>query len=1181
MSKTVVIVNGVEVAVKREVPVDLSYAIDDIRKPESRDSNHSKTVVLVSNSTTDALLGGLFDVKSDFTFFNPNIKTPAKIVTDSSTVLDGYMQLKGIEKINKAGNNAGYVEYKCVVFNTSSNFMSDIKDKKLNILDFDRFSHTYNTSNIYNAKDHTYKDVYTYFLPHLGATGDVNYKTSHFHPAIFYKAYLKRIAQEAGYTLGGSLMDDSTPEGSQFKNEIIPFTGTRPLITETEYARRLFQAGATSDLVLETGTIAVSTQESNSPSSINATDKLEIFNDETAPNFDNGGVYNTGTYTYTADANGSYDISALIATEMTFDTGGVEAWMGRYDQVFGTGIGNLHPNATENFTVSYRIIKNGANTDIAKGDIIFATPSATGTDSTFNAANGYTVTTAAQTANSYRNNVYLTTGDYLEIEYNVSYSNFNSYLYCADSYISGSIADPSTDLGATDLNWEIKALASGSLLKNDVNATGLTDGDAISLNEFIPKKLKQSDLIQDLITRYNLYISTDPDNDKKLILEPRDTYYARGATLDWTEKQDTSSKVTVKLLTDLQNKEFLFTYQKLDQDFQKEYTSATEELYGQKSIEFDNEFVKGTKKFETKFTATEMLSSDPEDRFVVPAVYADTKLNKGFRVLYFDGNMPVRTSGQQWALYSDLDVFHGSYDFYPYAGHFDNPYTPTIDLNFGKTSYYFYNQLENNTNGTAYQRYWANYINQINEGKLVTMKMYLNEVDISYIRNNLNAKIFIKDSYYYINKIKGYDPTTDGLTTVEFLKIPDGVSYVPDNPTVPLANNNLTTVDRNIAPEVENPYSNTFIITTKNELEVLISAGELVPEATYKIDNYTFKALTTSELYPEGTVVRRVVRHVVNGIDQQYQLASTATGLSAGDRAIADYNLNGSLDPNTLVEWNGSSFEDVDTDKSDDTYYMNIANTVGIYFRYDLGVLLLSYEKDVHNNIARQDYTFFTTPVDTFTGFSFTDVALMQFLNNPKVNNNVFIKTYYIFDVAPGFYDNVYDISVSGNTNCGVIGAGYRTSIIRNSDCQIRNNTDSYILENSNYRISYNKNAYIGNNIGTGGSIDNNTSTSTRIIIIKHNRVRTISLNLLTVDQDFSIEHNSCYEIVGNKCNNSNGGAIINANSNTGDIVYNTFPITGATQQTSIDHNINNGNIGTIGVNTDRYSHVQDTIVHK
>jgi hypothetical protein len=114
---------------------------------------------------------------------------------------------------------------------------------------------------------------------------------------------------------------------------------------------------------------------------------------------------------------------------------------------------------------------------------------------------------------------------------------------------------------------------------------------------------------------------------------------------------------------------------------------------------------------------------------------------------------------------------------YPYAGHFDDPLTPTLDINFGTCKYYFYNDYTYLTNNNMFNTYWNDYAKQIEGGRLVTSKFDLNEVDIRYIKENFNSKIFVLDSYYYVNKITDYNPLKNQVTTVELIKIVEGLAW--------------------------------------------------------------------------------------------------------------------------------------------------------------------------------------------------------------------------------------------------------------------------------------------------------------------------------------------------------------------------------------------------------------------
>ena len=717
-----------EIDLANEISFGLNYSIDDIRNVEKKNTNYSKTITLAGSDNNNKILGNLFDVNSDFTYFNPNIKTPAKIIVNSETVIEGFLQLKSIE-------TQGKIEYKCVINSKAVDFFTDVKDKKLSDLDFSKYNHTYNSANITNSWNGNEK--YVYPLMHNGT--ESNYEIRDFKPAIFHKEYLKRIALESGYSLGGALMDSTTEAGGHYAKEIIPFNGEVVPISDAELQRRLFEVGQSSSVVeIVDKTIGTDMVEPFT--------KLEIFDNEI---FDNGSVFNNNTYTI--DANGTYSVRFNFTGKVEVSTNGVDAFQSEYNSLF-----NSRDFATDyTYTVRFDIYQNGnlLNNFIKQ----FTLPNE------LNSSNGYTDNTNF--------NFILNTpirqfsvGDDIEIQYTVQGKKFNDL-----NYTDSTGATPVTT------TFKLKSFI-GTTLKNSTGNSELVEGDTITLSNFIPKEVKQGDLITDLVKRYNAYISVDPNNDRKILINTREQYFASGGTLDWSDKQDMDSKVDIKLISELQNKEFKFTY-KEDNDLNNEVYSNNNDdaIYGEKEVEFENDFVKGEKKIETPFSPTPLIQARKGKNFaIVPSIPTQAPKNK-VRVLYYGGLIDT-IDGINWRL-THAGGFD-NYTIYPYAGHLDNPINPTVDINFGEVPTAFYPEFESRTNANLYNRFWKNYIEQLAIGKLVTMNMYLNSTDIGYIRHNLNTKIYVGNSYYYINKIVDYNPLKNDLTKVEFLKINEGVSFV-------------------------------------------------------------------------------------------------------------------------------------------------------------------------------------------------------------------------------------------------------------------------------------------------------------------------------------------------------------------------------------------------------------------
>ena len=771
MNKGKLVVNGIEMDLKSGLSFGLNYSIDDVKKVEKKNSNYSKTLTLVGSRVVNKFMGGLFDVNADFTFFNPNNKTDAKIIVNSSTVIEGALQLKAIDIIGDT------VEYKCTIVSKSIDFMSEIKDKLLNEVDLSEYNHLFTGLNVTDTWNNTEGICYPLFYK-----GSNDYNLTDFKPAIFYKTYLNKIAEAVGYSFGGSLMDHTTEEGIAFAKEIIPFSGAMPLLPESEFTRRKFRASPVVDTVFDTGTLR-GIDQGNMSYTLDDSGYLNVFTDDsTGANFDNGGVFNTGTNTYTVDANGGYSMSTQVKVKMNFSTASIEAWQHSYRQQAGVAVNNWNDNNLETpYVVTFRYTKNGVDMGNLSTGIIYAPSAAVDGDSTFNAANGYSVDVEKDfTLNVPNQN--LSVSDEIKVTYNIDVAPSLWRGTYTTTYIAAST--DITGLARVDMDWTAEVVASGTYMYNTPKSSVLSLNDEVVMNTFIPSKLKQTDLINDLVKRLNIYVSVDPENERKIILDTRDAYYAKGGIVDWTNLRDEGSKETIKLLSELQNKEMLFTYKKGSDTTSELYFDATEQIYGEKKIAFDNDFAKGEKKIESIFASTVLIPNRAVSQGVPSSVVShwsvDPALNKGVTVMYFGGAIPTIEGRDFRVHFNDTGTFFWSRTEYPYAGHLDNPFTPTIDINFGNTSA-AYPFRENNTDANLYNRYWKNYVSQINEGKLVTMKLNLNEVIIDSIRKGLNAKVWVKDSYYTINKVVDYDPINNGLTKVELLKIKEGVAFVPVN----------------------------------------------------------------------------------------------------------------------------------------------------------------------------------------------------------------------------------------------------------------------------------------------------------------------------------------------------------------------------------------------------------------
>lgn len=778
----IILSDGNVLDVKTEIGFPLTYQIDDIRNPNTSNASFSKTIKLPGTKNNNIRFGGLFDINTDFTYFNPNIKTDARIYVNGTIVMDGYFQLTNINKINTTDLQGNEIEYDIVFFENTVDIFSKIKDQFLtenidstNDLDFSAYDHPLSSQKLYDTwRINRWGNAYQYpmMMPIFDTNNGLAYDLSHFKPSIYHKKYLTKIIEDAGYEIGGDFYDNNL----SYEKEIIPYNGKDFENDEAALALKEFR---TSYL----GYSAYATQNMQPGADNIGLNYLSRFKDDsTGANFDNDNNWDTTSQIWQVNSAGVFDLDVNMNFTLTATAiDSVQCWV--VDKLTTTNyVGNFSYKNIQQIAQSVpprkaRIeaqlyINTGDSGTQPHGSPIVSDwydlyPS---NDNGFYSGNSYQSSITIPFEHNLLKNYHLYTGDLVSVRWIVIPSEKTTYPYYVSS-IQNEPGEPYTYKNEErTISIDLSVTTSSYMLNKSIQNVQMP-GETVELNKFIPKNVKKEDILSDAMKRYNLFLSIDPSNNKKLLLRTRDNFYATGQTLDWTDKKDNNTKDSIRLLSDLQDNEILFTYKQDKDDANKNYKLSTGDIYGQKTIEFTNEFQSGTKKVESIFSPTPLVYSDLNNSCILPFIDS-LEPDNNIRILYWGGMKSLLPGAinNEWKLYESRD--YTPIRYYPYAGHFNDPINPTIDLNFGLNSFYYYDEVTATSNN-LYSTYWTNHINFIANGKMLISKFYLTEVDIAAVKNDLNTKIFIKDSYYYINKIKDYNPTINGLTEVELLKIKD------------------------------------------------------------------------------------------------------------------------------------------------------------------------------------------------------------------------------------------------------------------------------------------------------------------------------------------------------------------------------------------------------------------------
>jgi hypothetical protein len=588
----------------------------------------------------------------------------------------------------------------------------------LHDLDFTDGNHFLTAANVSAALDYYQGDApYTY---HLTANSDNNYQLAQFKPAFFALDIWDRIHARAGKSYEWANKDD---DKTKFSNWIIP-SNTDPISGTEEQA--LIRATRGSWDVTKTGT--------GQPAAIS----LEPLVIDTEV-LDVAGNYNPVTGIYQSPVNVPNGTSVIFNLSFTYkleiinneaetitlvQTGAGTNSLEFFPRITGRKNGNLY----------------GQTTIPANGNIY-------STGQTIPAASSLLVCDQLVSVSLSLSN--FTTSDLMGLAHRLG-ETYGNKRWRKSGGVNASVSHKATLTGIT---LEIKPNA----------GNGYGYGQFIELNKFIPRQVKQSDFIAGIMTLNNLIVDEKRSTENKIVYVKRDEYYDAGEVKKW--KLDTSREYDISFINEQTAKRQILTYKQDDDEPNKGYQAQTGEIYGQVEYTFKSEFNRGIETTEIVFSPTPLA---PTDFGAVVPLFSGINPETNIRLLY----KGERLTCAPWKIteYSGsvLTISNG----YVYAGHFDDPIEPNLDLNFSVCDYYFYPWLLRKTNNNMFSINWRRHFSQIDNGKILTGFFHLTPLDIKNLK--LNDKIFVLNQYWNINKVIDFDPNSgSALTKCELVSVED------------------------------------------------------------------------------------------------------------------------------------------------------------------------------------------------------------------------------------------------------------------------------------------------------------------------------------------------------------------------------------------------------------------------
>ena len=209
--------------ITEELSALITYAVDDIRDFEHKQSNFSKTIVLPGTSNNNTLFGHIFDarVRNPYDEDSDNVSSNFNPAAAADCIIfQNRMQVfKGTIRLMEIVVDKGQVEYEVSVFGELGSLVGVIGSGKLEDLDFSAYDHLWSYQNVTGSWENVTGTGYYYPLIDYGtvSVAKVDYDIRTLRPALYVREYIDKIVTDAGFTWESDLL-----VSARFRSLIVP-----------------------------------------------------------------------------------------------------------------------------------------------------------------------------------------------------------------------------------------------------------------------------------------------------------------------------------------------------------------------------------------------------------------------------------------------------------------------------------------------------------------------------------------------------------------------------------------------------------------------------------------------------------------------------------------------------------------------------------------------------------------------------------------------------------------------------------------------------------------------------------------------------------------------------------------------------------------------------------------------
>jgi hypothetical protein len=331
--------------------------------------------------------------------------------------------------------------------------------------------------------------------------------------------------------------------------------------------------------------------------------------------------------------------------------------------------------------------------------------------------------------------------------------------------------------------------------------------ELVTMSGLMPDNIRKLDFMKSIINRFKLVFVPSRDNEKHFTITPWKDWILQGTAYDWNHLLDTSKDIKSTPLFYGQNRFQVYADQE-DSDFPNyTYQLSYKQTYGQLNLDSDNELLTGVITVKDQFAPTPIFpiggavpgatGTTLQNRqglaaeFLIPWIskadftaVQNNPIQPKLRLVFYNGKQAVPGTGTvdalTWYLKNDSNVAVAQ-DYYPLMSEYS--YWPVsssdYDLSWRNIPPLYNTELTGlplaRTNYDTFNVYWSTWYN-------TNFDPYSRKVEANLILDytqmldlKFNDYFFIKDAWYFVNKVTDYIAGQTTSCKVELIKLGNSI----------------------------------------------------------------------------------------------------------------------------------------------------------------------------------------------------------------------------------------------------------------------------------------------------------------------------------------------------------------------------------------------------------------------